>query len=494
MTVDFATIAGASARPNIDFTVVSGTVVFPPETTDPQYITVEVMANKRHQPTHPFFVRLANPIAAVIDGLDTEADILDDDPIPSISVSDVTVGESATGAVNAVVNVTMSNDTDDVVTVNFATVAGSALDGQDYIGQSGTLTFQPGITTQAITLAINPDSSMSEALESFYVDITGATNAVIVKGRGTVTITPITAWVNSTTADFNGGTVGTGAYIAETTNGEVTLAPTAGAEFSGTALPVAWTSAMLAAGGTTAVANGSLTINGTAVLAPTTYGPGRTLEFVATFGGGPNQNVGFGLTTALVAPFAMFGTKTDGQFYARSVAPAQAFETPIAGNWFGTPHRFRIDYGTTTVTYWIDGVQKVVHTITYPTKSNSLRPTATDLTVDGSPLKVDWMRMTPYATTGVYTSKVYDAGAQVTWTTATWVADMPSAGGTVTIEVRTGNTATPDATWTAFTKILNSGDAMPAALARYAQYRVTLTTTDVTAAPAVKEMILTFKK
>ena len=88
-------------------------------------------------------------------------------------------------------------------------------------------------------------------------------------------------------------------------------------------------------------------------------------------------------------------------------------------------------------------MQKVVHTITYPTKSNSLRPAATDSTVDGSSLKVDWMRMTPYATSGVYTLKVYDAGAQVTWATATWVADMPAAGGTATIEVRTGNTATP---------------------------------------------------
>jgi VCBS repeat-containing protein len=493
MTVDFATIAGPAARPNVDFIVKSGTLVFAPETTDPQFITVEVVANTRHQPTHPFFVRLANPIAAVIDALDTEADILDDDPIPSISVSDVTVGESAIGSVNAVLNVTLSNDTDDTVTVNYTTVAGSALDGIDYTGQSGTMTFTPGVTSHTITVPINPDTSWAEGLEGFYLDITAPANATILKGRGTVTITPPTAWVNSTTADFAAGTFGTGAYLSETANGEVTLAPTVGTEFSGTALPVGWTNTVLAAGGTTVVANGGLTVEGTSVLAPTTFGPGRTLEFVATFGGGNNQNVGLGLTTALIPPFAMFGTKTDGQFYARSVAPGQAFETPIAGNWFGTPHRFRIDYGTTTVTYWIDNVQKAVHTITYPAKSSSLRPAATDLTIDGKTVKVDWMRMSAYAASGVYTSKVYDAGAAVAWTTASWLADMPATGGNVVVEVRTGNTATPDATWTAFSPIA-SGGTIPAAAARYAQYKVTLTTTVPSTAPAVKEVILSFAK
>ncbi|HMC68008.1 MAG TPA: Calx-beta domain-containing protein, partial [Mycobacteriales bacterium] len=334
----------------------SGTLVFPAETTDPQFITVEVVGNLRHQPTHPFFVRLANPVEALIDGLDAEADIVDDDPIPTMSVSDVTVGESVTGTVNAVVNVTLSNDTDDVVTVNYTTVAGTALDGADYTGASGVLTFAPGVTTQAITLSINPDTSMAEGLETFYLDITGAANATIGKSRGVVTITPPTAWVNSTTADFAAGTLGTGAYLSETSNGEVTLAPTVGTEFSGTALPTGWTSTVVVTGGTTTVGNGTLTVQGTSVAAPTSYGPGRTLEFVATFSGGPSQSAGFGLGSALVPPFAMFGTKTDGQFYARSVSPGQLFETPIPGSWFGTPHRFRIDYGTTTVTYWIDGV------------------------------------------------------------------------------------------------------------------------------------------
>jgi hypothetical protein len=196
----------------------------------------------------------------------------------------------------------------------------------------------------------------------------------------------------------------------------------------------------------------------------------------------------------------MFGTKTDGLFYARSVAPGQAFETPIAGSWFNTPHRFRIDYNATTVVYWIDGTQVVSHTITYPAKSASLRPAATDGTAGGGALKVDWMRMSPYAASGIYTSPIYNAGAPVVWNELTWLADMPPTGGTILVEVRTG-TASPTPTltaatatnWTPFVTIARSGDAI-GTTAQYAQYRITLSTTMTNTAPAVKEVVATFGK
>src|SRR5207249_4998597 len=156
-----------------------------------------------------------------------------------------------------------------------------------------------------------------------------------------------------------------------------------GAEFDGTTLPTGWTSTVVQTGGTTTVANGAVTVDGTSVLAPTTYSSGHTLEFVATFNGQPNQNAGFGLTSALIPPFAMFGVKSDGLFYARSVAPGQAFETAIPGTWFNAPHRFRIDWNPTSVVYWIDGTQRVTHTITYSGKTSSMKPAITDQTAGG---------------------------------------------------------------------------------------------------------------
>jgi hypothetical protein len=441
----------------------------------------------------------------VVDGIDTEADILDDDPIPTITVSDVTVGESATGLVNAVVNVVLSNDTDDVVTVNYATVAGAALDGIDYIGQSGTLTFAPGVTSLPVTITINPDSTMKEALESFYLDITSPTNATIGKGRGTVTITPVTAWVNSTTADFAAGTLGTGAYISETANGEVTLAPALGAEFKGTTVDAGWSSGAAVTGGTATIANGVVTIDGAAVTssgANSTVAPGRSLEFSAKFSGAANQNVGFTSNGSVTTPpFAVFGTKVAGALLVRTSIVGRLVETPIAAFTFNQFHKFRIDWTSSSVTYWIDGVQVATHTVAVV---QNMKPFMADGTLADGALVVDYIRMTPYAASGVYTSKVYNAGAPVTWTTANWLADMPATGATVTIEVRTGNTATPDTTWTPFAKIAASGGTIPTGPTltsttppgprQYAQYRITLGTTVAGTAPAVKELILAFTR
>jgi hypothetical protein len=231
-------------------------------------------------------------------------------------------------------------------------------------------------------------------------------------------------------------------------------------------------------------------VDGASVLAPTTYTSGHTLEFVDTFSGAPNQNVGFGLTSALIPPFVMFGVKTDGQLYARAVAPGQALETAIPGNWFTAPHRFRIDWNATNVVYWIDGTRLVTHTITYSGKTGSMRPAITDQTTGDGAVSVDWIRMTPYAAAGSYTSPVYDAGAEVVWQTASWVTDLV-AGTNVVVEVRTGTTSTPDTiNWTAF-RTLSSGDVV-GGTSRYAQYRVSLSTTVPNAAPVVKEVVVTF--
>jgi hypothetical protein len=91
-------------------------------------------------------------------------------------------------------------------------------------------------------------------------------------------------------------------------------------------------------------------------------------------------------------------------------------------------------------------------------------------------------------------SPVFDAGVEVLWQNAAWIADLP-AGTKVVIEVRTGMSADPaalDSNWTPF-KAMSSGDAVNG-MSRYAQYRVTVSTTVPNAAPALKEVTVTFQK
>ena len=51
---------------------------------------------------------------------------------------------------------------------------------------------------------------------------------------------------------------------------------------------------------------------------------------------------------------------------------------------------------------------------------------ATDLTLGGGPLILDWMRMTPYAASGSYQSRVFDAGQAASWGPVTWSASTPA--------------------------------------------------------------------
>jgi hypothetical protein len=280
--------------------------------------------------------------------------------------------------------------------------------------------------------------------------------------------------------------------VANTNGGEVTLAPVIGAEFDGAALPAGWASSVVATGGTTVLGNGAVTVDGASVSATTTYGTGHSVEFVATFTGQANQAAGFGQSNASTQPFAMFAAKSDGQLYARSIATGQALETPIAGTFFNSAHRYRIDWVAGSIVYWIDGTVRVTHTIGTALRTASMRPVFVDPATGGGALAIDWMRMGDYAASGAYTSPVYDAGAATaTWLTAAWLADTP-LGTAVTLEIQTGNTAVPDATWTPWTAVQSGGTIN--AVARYAQYRLTLTTSRPNVPPSVKEVVVNIQR
>jgi len=77
------------------------------------------------------------------------------------------------------------------------------------------------------------------------------------------------------------------------------------------------------------------------------------------------------------------------------------------------------------------------------------------------------------ANSGTFTSRAMDAQAMVTWDRGFWYGSVP-AGATVKISVRTGSTATPDASWSRWAPLDASGDRVVGD-SRYVQYRVELT-------------------
>ncbi|MHC4278516.1 MAG: Calx-beta domain-containing protein, partial [Planctomycetota bacterium] len=107
-----------------------------------------------------------------------------DDDGESLSIDDVTVTEANT---TATFTVTLSASSSQTVSVDYATADNDAAAGSDYTAASGTLTFDPGVTTQTIDVTVLEDGT-SEATETYFVDLTSPTNASISDGQGLGTI------------------------------------------------------------------------------------------------------------------------------------------------------------------------------------------------------------------------------------------------------------------------------------------------------------------
>lgn len=104
----------------------------------------------------------------------------------------------------------------------------------------------------------------------------------------------------------------------------------------------------------------------------------------------------------------------------------------------------------------------------------------------------DWIRMTPYVSSGSVTSVVYDFSAASAWGTISWTAMTPS-GTTLTIETRTGDVSAPDATWSAWAAQTNGTTITSPGPARYIQYRATLSTTDTAITPTLSDITINAK-
>ncbi|MEN9998957.1 MAG: hypothetical protein RI922_1947 [Bacteroidota bacterium] len=104
--------------------------------------------------------------------------------LPSISITDATVNESA-GTVT--VTLSLSTSSSNQVTVNYTTTDGTATKINDYSSVSGSIVFLAGQTSKPLTITITTDN-ISEFQETFYVNLSDAVNASIVKNRSTIIV------------------------------------------------------------------------------------------------------------------------------------------------------------------------------------------------------------------------------------------------------------------------------------------------------------------
>ncbi|HEU0085857.1 MAG TPA: immunoglobulin-like domain-containing protein [Candidatus Paceibacterota bacterium] len=88
-----------------------------------------------------------------------------------------------------------------------------------------------------------------------------------------------------------------------------------------------------------------------------------------------------------------------------------------------------------------------------------------------------------YYSSGTYTSPVVDMGSSVSLSTVDYSRVL--YGQTITVDVRAGNTPSPDGTWSSWQTNLASGaDISSIAPARYVQFRANLSTSNITVTPS----------
>jgi hypothetical protein len=214
-TVDFS-VAGNTAVLGTDFSDTSGTLSFSSIQLT-RTIQVDVIGDMINEADETFTVTLSSPSPSVGFG-DPEAvgTILNDDPLPSLSIADVTINE---GDGTATFTVTLSAESEQTIMVDYQTNDNGAVSPGDYVADSGTLTLPAGTFTDTIEITINEDTLDEYDEESFTIDLENPQNALLgdAQGQGTITDNddPVTLVLPDAAEQEDSGTLGFTLTISE---------------------------------------------------------------------------------------------------------------------------------------------------------------------------------------------------------------------------------------------------------------------------------------
>ena len=154
------------------------------------------VVNLSHPSSLFFNVSLADSVGQVT--------IIDEDT--ALTIHSTTVNENAGEALFTVVR---SGSSAFTTTVDFISQEGSATDGNDYVGQSGVLTFTEGQLEQIITVPIIDDFILSEGSETFTVSLSNPSADVVSfvpKATATILDNDATLGIKDVTVNETAGT------------------------------------------------------------------------------------------------------------------------------------------------------------------------------------------------------------------------------------------------------------------------------------------------
>lgn len=183
VTVEYATADDTATASDNDYTpiVTAQTLTFLPGEPLTQTIAIDVHGDNKYEATQQFFVNLTNATDAELAVSQGVGTIVNDDPLPTVSIEPAEAAEGDSGLSPLVFTVTLSHPSEQAITVNYATADDAATTADnDYLAAANTLTFAANATelTQTVTVSVVGDTKF-EPTETFVVElaITNAANA-----------------------------------------------------------------------------------------------------------------------------------------------------------------------------------------------------------------------------------------------------------------------------------------------------------------------------
>ncbi len=405
VTFDIAT-ANGTASSGVDYVANSLTGQTIPAGSSTYSFTVQGNGDTLNEPSETFFVNVTNVTNAVVVDGQGVGTLTNDDPLPSISIDDVTVVEGNSGTALFSFTISLNTASGQNISVNYATADGTATAPADYTANSGTLVFAPGQTSNTLIIQANGEV-VPEANETFFVNLSGAVNATIADNQGVGTITnddvPVTV---------NPGTLPNGAVAA------------------------AYSQSLSGSGG---VAPYTFAVTAGAVPAGLTLSPAGVLSGTPTAGGSFNFTVSATDSSPFPGPFS------GSQAYTLVIAPATISlpATPLAGGTLGAAY-------SAAITPASGGTSPYAYAVTAGALPGGLTVNATTGAITGTPSALGTFNFSltatdsstgsgPYAATQAYSIVVIDNPPVANSGTLTVAYSAPATPVTLNI---TGGTAT----------------------------------------------------
>lgn len=213
-------ISPGSATAGADYTSVSGTLNWATGDLSSKTFTVPIINDTTNENSETISLSLGSPTGGATLGNQKTATltILDDDPLPSVSISDVSVVEGNSGSTPATFTINLSSASGKTVGVSFKTLPGSATSDVDYTAVNGnSVSFLPGQTSKIVTINVKGDTS-PEPDENFFVSLFNPVEATLAQAQGTCTI------INDDGASPAGALqFSSASYSANENDGQVTI-------------------------------------------------------------------------------------------------------------------------------------------------------------------------------------------------------------------------------------------------------------------------------